>query len=218
MRCSRVPEPKEALGQFCQAVDRQQALCRELERAIQDEHQDLMAAMWRHYPAFGVGTLRSLVREGLATTDRGPAYFPALQQRYCIFFAAVLPRKIARQPQHGGSSSPSTGRPRGMSRGPPRHHPAVEDRPGRRRRRGPGLPRLDRLSGRRREGLYGAPGTRCRRFLGAQPAIGLPNIGGRRGASLFKMMDVSRHKSVDTLRGYVRDADAFRGHAGAGLL
>jgi hypothetical protein len=39
-----------------------------------------------------------------------------------------------------------------------------------------------------------------------------------RGASLFKMMDVSRHKSVDTLRGYVRDADAFRDHAGAGLL
>jgi hypothetical protein len=24
---------------------------------------------------FGVGTLRSLVREGLATADRGPAYF-----------------------------------------------------------------------------------------------------------------------------------------------
>jgi formate dehydrogenase assembly factor FdhD len=39
-----------------------------------------------------------------------------------------------------------------------------------------------------------------------------------RGAPLFKMMDVSRHKSVDTLRGYVRDADAFRNHAGAGLL
>jgi hypothetical protein len=39
-----------------------------------------------------------------------------------------------------------------------------------------------------------------------------------RGASLFKIMDVSRHKSVDTLRGYVRDADAFRDHAGAGLL
>jgi site-specific recombinase XerD len=39
-----------------------------------------------------------------------------------------------------------------------------------------------------------------------------------RGASIFKMMDVSRHKSVDTLRGYVRDADAFRDHAGAGLL
>jgi hypothetical protein len=35
-----------------------------------------------------------------------------------------------------------------------------------------------------------------------------------RGASLFKMMDVSRHKSVDTLRRYVRDADLFRDHAG----
>jgi hypothetical protein len=39
-----------------------------------------------------------------------------------------------------------------------------------------------------------------------------------RGASLFKMMDVSRNKSVDVLRGYVRDADAFRDHAGSGLL
>jgi integrase len=33
-----------------------------------------------------------------------------------------------------------------------------------------------------------------------------------------KMMDVSRHRSVDTLRGYVRDAELFRDHAGAGLL
>jgi hypothetical protein len=32
------------------------------------------------------------------------------------------------------------------------------------------------------------------------------------------MMDVSRHKSMDTLRGYVRDVDLFRDHAGAGLL
>jgi hypothetical protein len=37
-------------------------------------------------------------------------------------------------------------------------------------------------------------------------------------ASIFKMMDVSRHKSVDTLRGYVRDAELFKDHAGAGLL
>jgi hypothetical protein len=54
--------------------------------------------------------------------------------------------------------------------------------------------------------------------FGAQPAVGLPDSAAARGASLFKMMDVSRHKSVDTLRGYVRDADAFRDHAGAGLL
>jgi formate dehydrogenase assembly factor FdhD len=39
-----------------------------------------------------------------------------------------------------------------------------------------------------------------------------------RGASLFKMMDVSRYKAVDTLRGYVRDAAAFRDHASAGPL
>jgi hypothetical protein len=32
------------------------------------------------------------------------------------------------------------------------------------------------------------------------------------------MMDTSRHKSVDTLRGYVRDAELFRDHAGIGLL
>ena len=31
-------------------------------------------------------------------------------------------------------------------------------------------------------------------------------------------MDVSHHKSVDTLRGYVRDAELFKDHAGAGLL
>jgi site-specific recombinase XerD len=39
-----------------------------------------------------------------------------------------------------------------------------------------------------------------------------------KGANLFKMMDISRHKSVGTLKGYVRSADAFRDHAGAGLL
>jgi hypothetical protein len=27
-----------------------------------------------------------------------------------------------------------------------------------------------------------------------------------------------KHRSVDTLRGYVRDAEIFRDHAGAGLL
>jgi hypothetical protein len=36
--------------------------------------------------------------------------------------------------------------------------------------------------------------------------------------SQFKMMDVSRHRSVETLRGYVRDAELFKDHAGAGLL
>ena len=40
----------------------------------------------------------------------------------------------------------------------------------------------------------------------------------RHGASVFKMRDVSRHTSMDVLQAYVRDADLFRDHAGAGLL
>jgi hypothetical protein len=39
-----------------------------------------------------------------------------------------------------------------------------------------------------------------------------------RGASIFKMADQSRHKSMDTPRGYVRDAEIFEDHAGMGLL
>jgi hypothetical protein len=48
-------------------------------------------------------------------------------------------------------------------------------------------------------------------------AVSWGRVAGK-GASIFKMMDVSRHKSVDTLRGYVRDAELFKDHAGAGLL
>jgi site-specific recombinase XerD len=64
------------------------------------------------------------------------------------------------------------------------------------------------------------------RMIGLDPAAyaghslraGFLTSAAARGASIFKMMDVSRHKSVDTLRGYVRDAELFRDHAGAGLL
>lgn len=38
------------------------------------------------------------------------------------------------------------------------------------------------------------------------------------GASLFKTMDVSRHRSVETVRGYVRDAELFLDHAGEAFL
>jgi site-specific recombinase XerD len=40
----------------------------------------------------------------------------------------------------------------------------------------------------------------------------------RRGASVWKMQEVSRHKSIDVLSGYIRDAKLFEGHAGSGLL
>jgi hypothetical protein len=40
----------------------------------------------------------------------------------------------------------------------------------------------------------------------------------RRGANIFKISAQSRHKSMDVLRGYVRDSELFQDHAGAGLL
>jgi len=55
-------------------------------------------------------------------------------------------------------------------------------------------------------------------FSGHSLRSGFLTSAAAKGASIFKMMDVSRHKSVETLRGYVRDAEIFNDHAGAGLL
>jgi site-specific recombinase XerD len=55
-------------------------------------------------------------------------------------------------------------------------------------------------------------------FGGHSLRAGFLTSAAAKGASVFKMMDTSRHKSVDTLRGYVRDAELFRDHAGTGLL
>jgi site-specific recombinase XerD len=67
---------------------------------------------------------------------------------------------------------------------------------------------------------------RCAGMIGLDPVAyaghslraGFLTSAAARGASVFKMMDVSRHKSVDTLRGYIRDAELFHDHAGTGLL
>jgi site-specific recombinase XerD len=64
----------------------------------------------------------------------------------------------------------------------------------------------------------GHAGFDAREFSAHSLRAGFLTSAAMRGASIFKMMDVSRHKSVDTLRSYVRDADAFKNHAGAGLL
>jgi hypothetical protein len=55
-------------------------------------------------------------------------------------------------------------------------------------------------------------------FAGHSLRSGFLTSAAKRGASLFKMMDVSRHKSGDTLCGYVRDAELFQDHASGGLL
>ncbi|WP_157270474.1 DNA recombinase [Azohydromonas aeria] len=38
------------------------------------------------------------------------------------------------------------------------------------------------------------------------------------GAGVPKLLEVSRHRSLDTVSGYVRSAELFKDHAGAGLL
>jgi hypothetical protein len=40
----------------------------------------------------------------------------------------------------------------------------------------------------------------------------------KRGANLIKITDVTGHKSLEMLKTYSGDAEAFVGHAGAGLL
>jgi integrase len=64
----------------------------------------------------------------------------------------------------------------------------------------------------------GRAGLDAKLFAGHSLRSGFLTTAAGKGASIFKMMDVSRHKSVDTLRGYVRDAELFKDHAGAGLL
>ena len=55
-------------------------------------------------------------------------------------------------------------------------------------------------------------------FSGHSLRSGFLTSAAARGASIFKMADQSRHRSMDALRGYVRDAEIFRDHAGADLL
>jgi site-specific recombinase XerD len=61
-------------------------------------------------------------------------------------------------------------------------------------------------------------GLDAKQFAGQSLRAGFLTSAASQGASIFKMMDVSRHKSVDTLRGYVRDAELFKDQTGAGLL
>jgi hypothetical protein len=48
-----------------------------------------------------------------------------------------------------------------------------------------------------------------------QPARGLSKQRAEAGASVFKIMEVLRHKSVDAVHSYVRRADQFQEYAWA---
>ena len=57
-----------------------------------------------------------------------------------------------------------------------------------------------------------------RAFGGHSLRSGFLTSAAESGASVFKMMAVSRHRSMDTLSGYVRSADLFKEPAGAAFL
>lgn len=55
-------------------------------------------------------------------------------------------------------------------------------------------------------------------FAGHSLRAGFITSGALAGASIFKLKEVSRHKSTDVLAGYVRDARIFEKHAGEEFL
>jgi integrase len=56
------------------------------------------------------------------------------------------------------------------------------------------------------------------RYAGHSLRSGFLTSAARNRASLFKMADQSRHKSLDVLRGYIRNEERFEDHAAQGLL
>ena len=61
-------------------------------------------------------------------------------------------------------------------------------------------------------------GLAAEQFSAHSLRAGFLTSAAKSGASIFKMMDVSRHRSLQTLKGYIRDHELFANHAGSGLL
>jgi integrase len=55
-------------------------------------------------------------------------------------------------------------------------------------------------------------------FSGHSLRAGFVTSAAAHGANLFKIMDVTRHNSMDTMRGYVRSREMFKDYAGDGIL
>ena len=66
--------------------------------------------------------------------------------------------------------------------------------------------------------LAGKVGLEAGRYAGHSLRSGFLTSAARNRASIFKMADQSRHKSLDVLRAYVRAEERFEDHAAAGLL
>jgi integrase len=63
-----------------------------------------------------------------------------------------------------------------------------------------------------------AAGLNSASFAGHSLRAGFLTSAADSGADALKMAEVSRHRSLDTLRRYVRRANLFKAHAGAGFL
>jgi site-specific recombinase XerD len=61
-------------------------------------------------------------------------------------------------------------------------------------------------------------GFRVEDFSGHSLRAGAVTTAAESGAPLLKMAELSRHKSMEVLRGYVRSADLFKNHALGGVL
>ena len=79
-------------------------------------------------------------------------------------------------------------------------------------------PMSDRAVARVVQARAAAAGYDPGRFAGHSLRAGFITAGARAGASVFKLKEVSRHKSTDVLASYVRDAHIFEDHAGEGFL
>ena len=79
-------------------------------------------------------------------------------------------------------------------------------------------PMSDRAVARLVQARARAAGYAGEDFAGHSLRAGFLTAAARSGASVFKMREVSRHKSMQVLADYVRDAELFRDHAGEGFL
>jgi site-specific recombinase XerD len=63
-----------------------------------------------------------------------------------------------------------------------------------------------------------AAGLEAEQFSGHSLRAGFATSAAETGASILKIMETTRHKSVDVLAAYVRRVDLFKDHAGAAFL
>src|SRR5579872_1219873 len=66
--------------------------------------------------------------------------------------------------------------------------------------------------------LAGKAGLEAAKYSGHSLRSGFLTSAARNRASIFKVADQSRHKSLDVLREYVRNEERFEDHAAEGLL